>query len=125
MWQLVRCIALISLIKETRHLYDNTVEVLLESLNLKESDIQGDFSQEELYKKIKIVDSETIDALYNEKIKTLYGEIIDFSTTAQSNNSSKYSESFHAIKLAVLDLAEVIKSLKHLQKKLFKILKLQ
>jgi len=112
--------ALISLIKEMHHLYNNTIEIILDSLHLTPEDIHGDISHETLCKKIKIADVETIDALYNQKFKKLYGEIVDFSSLAQSNNSQKYYDNFYAIKMSALGLAEIIKSLKHLQKNLVK-----
>lgn len=113
-------IAIISLIKETRHLYHNTVDVVMQSLGLSLEDINKNLSREELRNKIKIADIETIDALYNEKIKKLYGQIVDFSSLAQANNAQKYSDNFAAIKLTTLNLAKIIKSLKHLAKNLQK-----
>ena len=111
-------IALISLIKETRHLYYNTIEVVLESLWLKYSDISGTVSFDDLKKKIKVAEIEDMDNLYNKKIKTLYWEILDFATNAEAVNDEKYSEDFKRIRTASRDIVEVVKRVKYVQKNL-------
>ncbi len=115
--------AIISLIKETRHLYQNTISVVLESLWLNKEDIKSWYNFEDIKDKIKVIEAEEIDDLYNRKIKFLYSEIINYSTIAQSNNSEKYYNNFYDIKLANRNLAEVIKAIKHMQKNLKKYLK--
>lgn len=115
--------ALISLIKEVKHLYKNTIEVLIESIWLEKKDIEWDYNSTEVIKKINILDSEEIDELYNKKIKFLYGEIIDFATKAQANNPEKYANDFYKIRYESRRLVEVIKSIKHLQKNVNKYLK--
>lgn len=115
--------AIISLIKETRHLYQNTISVVLESLWLNKEDIKSWYNFEDIKDKINILEAEEIDDLYNRKIKFLYSEIINYSTIAQSNNSEKYYNNFYDIKLANRNLAEVIKAIKHMQKNLKKYLK--
>ncbi|MDD3144776.1 MAG: Na/Pi symporter [Candidatus Gracilibacteria bacterium] len=112
--------SIISLIKETKHLYTNTLEIILESFSLKKDDIIGEYKFDELKKKIKTLDIDEIDELYNKKIKILYGEIIDFTTKSQANNPEKYADEFYKIKFAARNLAEVIKSIKHLQKNINK-----
>ena len=115
--------AIISLIKETRHLYQNTINVVLESLWLEKNDIKSWYKFEDIKEKINILEIQEIDNLYNQKIKFLYSEIIDYSTIAQSNNSEKYYNNFYDIKMANRNLAEVIKAIKHMQKNLKKYLK--
>ncbi|MDD3793536.1 MAG: Na/Pi symporter [Candidatus Gracilibacteria bacterium] len=115
--------ALISLLKEVKHLYKNTIEVLIESIGLEKKDIEGDYNSNEVIKKINILNSEEIDDLYNKKIKFLYGEIIDFATKAQANNPEKYANDFYKIRYESRRLVEVIKSIKHLQKNVNKYLK--
>lgn len=112
--------SIISLIKETKHLYTNTLEIILESFSLKKDDIIWEYKFDELKKKIKTLDIDEIDELYNKKIKILYWEIIDFTTKSQANNPEKYADEFYKIKFAARNLAEVIKSIKHLQKNINK-----
>lgn len=115
--------AIISLIKETRHLYYNTIEILLESIGLRKTDLSNNMIFEELKKKIKVLDSEDIDNLYNKKIKVLYWEILDYASNAQANNEDIYFEDFRKIKLASRNLAEMVKWMKHIQKNLKKYLR--
>lgn len=110
--------AIISLVKETRHLYNNVCEVFLESIWLKNSDIENNYNKEELKNKIKAIEVKEIDDLYNKKVKFLYSEIINFTTLAQTSNHEKYYNNFNKIKIASRRLAEVIKSDKHLNKNL-------
>lgn len=115
--------AIISLIKETRHLYQNTINVVLQSLSLEKNDIKSWYDFENIKQKINILETDEIDALYNQKIKFLYSEIIDYATIAQSNNSEKYYNNFYEIKMANRNLAEVIKAIKHMQKNIKKYIK--
>lgn len=113
--------ALISLIKETKHLYRNTINVLLETLWLNKDDLS--LNKKSILEKINIKDSNEIDEIYNKKIKSLYGEIIDFATKAQANNPIKYEEKFYKIRYETRKLVEIIKSIKHLQKNVNKYLR--
>jgi len=61
-----------------------------------------------------------IDDFYNHRIKGIYGEIIDFSTKAQSKMASEDIETLYKIKLANRDIVEAVKDTKHLQKNLVK-----
>lgn len=118
--------AIISLIKETRHLYNNSIEVILEYLWLKNEDILWEIDIKELKKKIKInITPEEIESLYNKKIKILYGEIIDFAINAQNNNGDKYTKDINKIKVASRNIAEITKKVWDLQKNLQKYLKSQ
>jgi hypothetical protein len=53
-------------------LYYNATEVILEALSLKQSDINLQVDYEELKKKIKILEIEEIEKLYDKKVKFLY-----------------------------------------------------
>ena len=61
-----------------------------------------------------------IDDYYNRKIKGIYGQIIDFSTKAQSHMPPEYIQELYSIKLANRDIVEAVKGTKHLQKNLIK-----
>lgn len=110
--------AIISLIKETRHLYYNATEVILEALSLKQSDINLQVDYEELKKKIKILEIEEIEKLYDKKVKFLYWEIINYAAAAQANNDEKYHNDFYKIKVTSRNIAETIKTMIQVQKNL-------
>jgi phosphate:Na+ symporter len=66
---------------------------------------------------------EELDALYNKKIKYLYGEIIDFATKVQSNSDHSYNKIFTKIKIANRSLVDAVKTMMFIQNNLAKFLK--
>lgn len=116
--------AIISLTKETRRLYYNAIEVILQSLSLKQSDIEWDMLDiEHIKRKVKLLEIDEINKLYNTKVKYLYWQIIDYVTLAQSNNDEKYYNDFYKIKVASRDIAEVVKIMPQIQENLEKYLR--
>jgi phosphate:Na+ symporter len=109
-----------SLIKETKHLYANAFEIITHGLNLKRSNIISDMSLDDVIKDSYSKETIDIDDFYNHRIKGIYGEIIDFSTKAQSHMEPEDIESLYKIKLANRDIVEAVKDTKHLQKNLIK-----
>jgi phosphate:Na+ symporter len=109
-----------AIIRETKHLYDNAFEIITHGLNLKRSNIVSTMTLEEVIKDTYSKNTVNIDEFYNHKIKGIYGEIIDFSTKAQSNMSAQDIEVLYKLKLANRDIVEAVKDTKHLQKNLIK-----
>jgi len=112
--------AIASIRKETQHLYENAFEIIAHGINIKKENI---ISSMELDRVVKERFSKTaidIDDFYIRKIKGIYGEIIDFSTKAQSKMGSEYVQELYRIKLANRDIVEAVKNTKHLQKNLVK-----
>jgi phosphate:Na+ symporter len=112
--------ALSALIMETKHLYENAFEIISHGLNLKQSNIISSIPLDDVIKDSYSKNSVDIDAFYNHNIKGIYGEIIDFSTKAQSNMSTEEIEVLYTLKLANRDLVEAVKATKHLQKNLIR-----
>lgn len=110
--------AMASIIRETKHLYDNAFEIITHGLNIKRVNIISSMEIEEVIKESYSQSAVNIDEFYNKKIKGIYGEIIDFSTRAQSQMSPNDIEILYKIKLANRDLVEAVKDTKHLQKNL-------
>lgn len=109
-----------AIIRETKHLYENTFEVIAHGLNLKRKHIISSMELDEVIKhhySKKYID---IEKFYHQKIKNIYGDIIDFSTKAQAGMSSEDIQELYKIKLANRDMVEAIKNTKHLQKNLVK-----
>ena len=115
--------SLLAVINETKHLYDNAFEIITHGLNLKRSNILSSIPLEEVTQDDYSKSAVDIDAFYNHKIKGIYGEIIDFSTKAQSEMSPKDIELLYKLKLANRDIVEAVKDTKHLQKNMIKYLK--
>jgi phosphate:Na+ symporter len=112
--------AMAAIIRETKHLYENAFEIITHGLNLKRSNIISSMPLNEVIKDVYSESIIDIDDFYNHNIKGIYGEIIDFSTKAQSQMSPKDIEVLYKLKLANRDIVEAVKDTKHLQKNLVK-----
>ncbi|WP_373031288.1 Na/Pi cotransporter family protein [Sulfurovum sp.] len=109
-----------AIVRETKHLYENAFEIITHGLNLKRTNIISSMPLEEVIKESYSQDPINVDEFYNNKIKGIYGEIIDFSTRAQSAMSPNDIEILYKLKLANRDIVEAVKDTKHLQKNLIK-----
>ncbi|KYJ87565.1 Na/Pi cotransporter family protein [Sulfurovum riftiae] len=112
--------AMAAIIRETKHLYENAFEVITHGLNLKRSNILSSLPLDEVIKDTYTEGAFDIDDFYNRNIKGIYGEIIDFSTKAQSLMSPSDIGTLYKLKLANRDIVEAVKDTKHLQKNLIK-----
>ncbi|MCK5110470.1 MAG: Na/Pi cotransporter family protein [Arcobacteraceae bacterium] len=109
-----------AIIRETKHLYENAFEIIAQGINVKKGNIVSSMNLDEVVSEVYSQTAVDIDNFYNRKIKGIYGEIIDFSTKAQSNMSPEYIEELYKLKLANRDIVEAVKDIKHLQKNLIK-----
>ena len=112
--------AMAAIVRETRHLYTNAFEIITQGLNIKRENILSTMPLEEVLKDPYSDHAIDIDDFYQHRIKGIYGEIIDFSTKAQSQMSPEDIETLYSIKLANRDIVEAVKDTKHLQKNLIK-----
>jgi len=108
------------LTNETKHLYENAFEIITHGLNLKREHILSHMPLEDVIRNVYSKNAINIDDFYNHRIKGIYGEIIDFSTKAQSDMTPANIETLYKIKLANRDIVEAVKDTKHLQKNLIK-----
>jgi phosphate:Na+ symporter len=112
--------AIAAIKRETEHLYDNAFEIITHGLNLKKSNLISSMPLDDVIQDEYSQSAIDIDTFYNHKIKGIYGDIIDFSTKAQSVMSPNEIEQLYKIKLANRDIVEAVKDTKHLQKNLIK-----
>ena len=112
--------AMAAIVRETKHLYTNAFEIITHGLNLKRENIISNMPLEDIVKHGYSKSTIDIDDFYNHRIKGIYGEIIDFSTKAQSQMAPEDIEALYKIKLANRDIVEAVKDTKHLQKNLVK-----
>jgi len=112
--------AMAAIIRETKHLYENSFEIITHGLNLKRTNIVSSMPLSEVVDDLYSQDAVDIDKFYNNRIKGIYGDIIDFSTRAQSSMSPEDIEVLYQVKLANRDMVEAVKDTKHLQKNLLK-----
>ena len=111
--------ALSAIIMETKHLYENAFDIITHGLNLKKKNLLSSMDLDEVVKDLHTHKMD-IDDFYNHWIKSLYGDIIDFSTKAQEGMPSEYIEELYKLKLANRDIVEAVKGTKHLQKNMLK-----
>lgn len=104
--------------KETRHLYDNAFEIIAGGLRLKPELIRSNLPVDELIKTVNWGEPIDIDKLYNQRIKGLYGNIINFISRATAEMTVDQTEKMFDLRLAGRDIVESIKNIKHLQKNL-------
>ncbi len=112
--------AMASIVRETRHLYENAFEIITHGLNLQRRHIVSSMDLEEVIKQPYGDVAMDIDDYYNRKVKGIYGDIIDFSTKAQANMDAEFIAKLYKLKLANRDIVEAVKDTKHLQKNLIK-----
>lgn len=112
--------ALAAIMMETKHLYENAFDIIARGLNLKKKNILSSMDLDDVVKDLYTYKTIDIDDFYRHWIKGIYGEIIDFTTRAQTNMPSEYIEELYKLKLACRDIVEAVKGTKHLQKNLIK-----
>ena len=104
--------------KETLHLYENAFDIIAGGLRLRPDDIRSDMPLEEIIKANRRTTPINIDTQYNETIKSLYSNIIEYISTVLANLTAKQGDYLFAYRAAGRDIAEAIKDTKHLQKNL-------
>lgn len=108
-----------SLINESKYLYKNAVfEIVAHALNIHREDIKSDKKIKKIIKKSTKDLHIDVEDLYYKKVKTIYGEIIRYSTTAQSslNLNKKQTQAIIDIKVASRKMVEIIKDARELNK---------
>jgi phosphate:Na+ symporter len=108
-----------ALVKESQYLYKNSVfEIVAHALNIHRSDIKSDEKLKTIIKKSNIDLEINVEELYYTKVKIIYGEIIKYASTAQSNLSlnSKQIKAITDIKIANRKMVEIIKDARELNK---------
>ena len=108
-----------SLIKESKYLYKNAIfEIVAHGMNIHREDIKSDKKVKKIIEKSKVDLQTDVEDLYYKKVKTIYGEIIRYATTAQNtlNLSKKQNRTVTEIKVANRKMVEIIKDVKELNK---------
>ncbi|MDU8886721.1 Na/Pi cotransporter family protein [Yeosuana sp. MJ-SS3] len=117
--------AIASLIKETKYLFKNAIfEIVSHTMNIHREDIMSDEKIKKVIKKSQEDLKTNVRELYVSKVKTIYGEIIRFATTAQSTLSltKEQHNQVSEIKVANRKMVESIKSTSELGRNVSKYL---
>lgn len=116
--------ALLALKKEIIHLYDNATEVLSHALSLHRHTYigMGDEISKVIESSVLMIDLD-IDEFYNKKIKSLYGDIINYATISQESMSVEDKSKIYNLKIACREIVETIKDVDELQKNINRYMK--
>jgi phosphate:Na+ symporter len=108
-----------SLQKETKYLFENAIyEIVVHSVNVHRSEIESDLNSKKLVKKSKSELDVNIRDLYTQKVKTIYGKILEYATKAQTdlNLSKEQNKRISEIKIANRKMVEIIRDVKELRR---------
>lgn len=108
-----------ALFKESKFLYKNAIfKIVAHSLNVHVADIKSDLKVSKVVKKSTEDIEVDVEELYHNNVKTIYGEIIRYATTAQNqlNLTKKQSKTITEIKVANRKMVEIIKDARELNK---------
>ena len=102
--------------KETIHLYDNASEVLSHAIMLHRHRYIGKSNISKIVKESSDIIDLNIDEFYESRIKSLYSDIIDYSTYFISELDDEKRSYLNDLRNACRDIAESVKNTKELQK---------
>jgi phosphate:Na+ symporter len=108
-----------SLVKESKYLFENAIfEIVTHALNIHREDIRSELKAKKVVKKSDEDFKTDVRSLYLSKVKTIYGEIIRFATTAQSTLkvSNKQNNRIMEIKIANRRMVAIIRDVGELNR---------
>lgn len=106
--------------KETIHLYNNVVHIILKTMGLHRRDVFSEQLLTDIVKKYQRIPDYELDDVYERNFKGIYSAIIEFISQARFTWELKQSGRLYWLREANLKLAESLKGTKHLQKNLQK-----
>ena len=118
----VPVVALKATKKETIHLYDNASEVLSHAIMLHRHRYLGKSDISIVVKESTDIIELNIDEFYQQRIKSLYSDIIDYSTYFINGLDSNNRAYLYDLRSACRDIAEAVKNTKELQQNISKYL---
>lgn len=111
--------AISSLQNETKYLFENAIyEIVAHAVNFHRKDIESDNKSKKLVKKSKADFDIDIRDLYLQKVKTIYGKILEYASRAQTelNLEKSQNKRISEIKIANRKMVEIIRDVKELRR---------
>ena len=108
-----------AIIKESKYLFKKAIfEIVAHGLNIHRGDIKSDIKIKKVIKKSTEDMQVDVEELYYNKVKTIYGEIIRYATTAQNKFklNKRQNDAITEIKIANRKMVEIIKDVRELNK---------
>ena len=109
--------AIVSIRKEIINLYENCQKAMLHALNLHTTNLTKETLEIQLSKELSIIDV-NIDEIYQTNLKSLYSEIIKYSSFAQENMLDFHHKEVGDLKRSASLIVEVLKDTRDIQKNL-------
>jgi phosphate:Na+ symporter len=110
--------ALAALRKETIHLYDKSVEAIVHAMNLHRTEIFSDAEIDEVIERSTSPIKINVDEVYQNELKSLYGEIIEYASMSQTYMGQQGNNEIFELKQAARKIIEMVKDVRELQKNL-------
>ena len=107
--------SLAALRKEIINLYENCQKAMLHALNIHTTGLTRETLKVQLAKELTIIDTD-IDEIYQKNLKSLYSEIIKFSSFAQENMFDFQHKKTDELKRAAVLLVEVLRDTRDIQR---------
>ena len=111
--------AIAALLKESKYLYKNSVfEIVAHALNIHRTDIKSELKLKKVIQKSNILFELNVREQYIIKIKSIYGQIINYATKAQSqlNLTERQNRQISDIKVANRKMVEIIRDVSELSR---------
>ncbi len=108
-----------SLVNESKYLYKNAIfEIVAHAMNIHREDIKSDIKLKKVFKKSKEKIPIDVEEIYYRKVKTIYGEIINYATKGQGSLKLTEGQAKHIseIKVANRKMVEIIRDVRELEK---------
>lgn len=104
--------------KETVNLFDYAFAIICEGLHLNPSEVVSEEPLKAIIQNSSLKESINIDERYENEVKSLYAEIVAFSSKAQSQLTPEQTEVLYDLRDAGRSIIGAVKATKHLQKNL-------
>jgi len=110
--------ALAALRKETIHLYDKSLEAIVHAMNLHRTEIFSDADIDEVVEHSNAPIKIDVDKVYQQELKSLYGEIIQYASISQNYMDQEGNNEIYELKLTARNIIEMVKDVRELQRNL-------
>ncbi|MCP4877649.1 MAG: Na/Pi cotransporter family protein [Gammaproteobacteria bacterium] len=110
--------ALAALRKETIHLYDKSLEAIVHAMNLHRTEIYSEAGIDEVVEQSRSPIKIDIDRVYQEELKSLYAEILEYASMSHSHMSQEDNNQIYDLKLSARRIIEMVKDVRELQRNL-------
>lgn len=107
-----------SLEKETRFLFENPIiEIIAHALNIHRTDLSSELKIKKVVKKSQKDIDVNVRELYLRKVKSIYGQILEYATKGQAELTleAPHSKRIGEIKIANRKMVEIIRNVKELR----------